>query len=160
MDTEPFGANVTALTNHPAPDGHCSWSPFLVLTVAIDIKPGSFPNSWDCRFIDGELPAAILSDANFDATTVDANSVRFGKTGTEAAEVHRDVAGNAKRHISDVNKDGSLDMVFHFRFGDTGFSCADIPPGFKDASHTADLTGSANETPIKGRDSLRLVTGQ
>ncbi len=86
---------------------------------------------------------AILSDAGFDATTVDADSVRFGITGTEAAEVH-EKNGNAKRHVEDVDKDGLPDMVFHFRFGDTGFSCADIPAQEKSVTLTGNLTGTTN----------------
>ena len=127
-----------------------------VVEVAVDIKPGSDPNSWDCNDVNNDLPVAILSDANFDATTVDANSVRFGKTGSAAAEVHKK-NGQAKRHEEDVNKDGLKDMVFHFRFGDTGFSCDDIPVGQKSATLPAQLTGSANGTAIEGTDVIRLV---
>ena len=103
------------------------------------------------------FPVAILSGANFDATTVNADSVGFGKTGTETAEVHTK-KGKAKRHVEDVNKDGVLDMVFHFRFGDTGFSCFDDIPFFdKSVTLTATLTWSANGTAFTAQDSLRLV---
>lgn len=101
---------------------------------------------------------AILSTATFDATSVDADSVRFGKTGTETAEVHKDEQGSARRHVEDVNNDGRLDMVFHFRFRDSGFSCADIPADQMSVTLTAFLTGKTPDgTPIKGEDSLRLV---
>jgi len=127
-----------------------------VLPVEIDIKPGSDPNSWPCRKANDDLPVAILSTDSFDATTVDADSVRFGKTGTEAAEVH-EKKDKAKRHVEDKNGDGLLDMVFHFRFGDTGFSCDDIPAGEKSVTLDAKLTGTADGAVIEGGDSLRLV---
>ncbi len=49
-------------------------------------------------------------------------------------------------------------MVFHFRFGDTGFSCDDIPDGEKSAYLSATLTGETLDgTPIEGSGELRLV---
>ena len=127
-----------------------------VQAVVIDIKPGSGPSSWDCRDIFRDLPVAVLSDAGFDATTVDADSVSFGKTGTEAVEAHRKNSA-AKRHVEDVNKDGLPDMVFHFLFLTTGFSCNDIPAGQNSAVLPAKLTGVADGKPIEGEDALRLV---
>lgn len=124
--------------------------------VVIDNKPGSDPNSYGCRAAGGDLPVAILSSADFDATTVDASSVRAGRTGIEAAETHRARDGSAKRHVEDVNGDGLVDLVFHFRFGDTGFSCADLG-GQHAATLTLTLTGIAGGIGIHGEDSLRLV---
>ncbi len=133
----------------------------LLLEVEIDIKPGSFPSSWDCREVDRGLPVAILSTTDFDATTVDANSVSFGKAGTETGEVHEKVGKDGvtvKRHVEDVNKDRLPDMVFHFLFGETGFSCADIPLGNKSVTLTGRLTGETQDgTAIEGEDNLRLV---
>ena len=123
----------------------------------IDIKPGSDPCSWDCRDVKRELPVALLSTTDFAAPTADAESVRFGKARTAAAEVNKKKEV-AKRHVEDVNKDGLLDMVFHFRFGDTGFSCDDIPAGEKSFTLTGTLTGETqNGTAIEGEDNLRLV---
>ena len=76
--------------------------------MTIDLQPTN-PSS--------KITVAVLSDnifSIFDATTMDADSVLFGKTGTEAAELHRDKNGNARRHVEDVNGDGLPDMVFHF----------------------------------------------
>jgi lysophospholipase L1-like esterase len=127
------------------------------LGVDIDIIPGSDPNSWPCRNTEEDLPAAILTTDTFDATTIDAGSVRFGKTGTEASEVHRDAEGKAERHVTDVNGDGRDDLVFHFRFGDTGFSCDDIPQGQESVGLRARLTGEAEGEPLAGEDTLQLV---
>jgi hypothetical protein len=125
--------------------------------VDIDIIPDSGPNTWPCQNTEEDLPVAILTTDTFDATTIDAGSVRFGKAGTEASEVHRDDEGNAGRHVADVNGDGRDDLMFHFRFGDTGFSCDDIPEGQDSVGLRARLTGEAEGKPIEGEDTLQLV---
>jgi hypothetical protein len=125
--------------------------------VGIDIMPGDDPNSFNCENRGKTIPVAILSTEDFAATTVDAESVRFGKTGTEASEVHRDDGGNAERHVEEVNGDDRDDLLFHFRFRDTGFTCDDIPEGQDAIGLTAKLTGKADGTPIAGEGSLQLV---
>ncbi len=75
--------------------------------VAIDVKPGSFPNSVNPGS-HGVIPVAVLSDAGFDALTIDVATVRFsGPAG--APEAH------GKGHPADVDGDGDLDLVLHFR---------------------------------------------
>jgi hypothetical protein len=128
------------------------------LGVDIDIIPGRDPNTWPCRNTTEDLPVAILSTDTFDATIIDAGSVRFGKTGTETSEVHRDDGDKAARHVADVNGDGHDDLVFHFRFGDTGFSCDDIPQGQEAVGLRARLTGEADgPIAILGEGTLQLV---
>ena len=122
--------------------------------LVIDIKPGGYPNSWGCRELDGGLPVALLSVPGFDATAVDADGVTFGKTGTEAVELHRATDGSAVRHVEDVDRDGVLDLVFHFRFGDTGFGCDDIPDGSTKYTVFGQLRIA---TGLAGADELRLV---
>ncbi|MFW2380681.1 MAG: carbohydrate binding domain-containing protein, partial [Acidimicrobiales bacterium] len=73
-----------------------------------------------CEKGNGVIPVHLLSTADFDATSVDASTVRFG----EAGETHVDKkTGEATRHVDDVNGDGLDDLVFHFRFNETGFDC-------------------------------------
>jgi beta-glucanase (GH16 family) len=68
----------------------------------------------------GIIPVNLLSTPTFDATTVDHASVRLG----DAAEIHTDrKTGEPRRHVEDVNRDGLMDLVFHFRFADTGLPC-------------------------------------
>jgi Thrombospondin type 3 repeat len=126
--------------------------------AAIDIKPGDSSNDWTCDNVNGAIPVGLLSSATFDATTIDVNSVRFGKTGTEAAEAHREKNGSATRHKpDDLNKDGRLDMIFHFRFGDTGFTCADIPTGKTAYTVRGVLMGTATgNVDVTGSDNLIL----
>lgn len=70
--------------------------------TAIDIKPGSYPNSINLRSR-GVVPVAILTTPTFDATTVDPATVEF--------------AGAASVHwaVEDVDGDGDMDMILHFK---------------------------------------------
>jgi len=97
--------------------------------VNIDIKPGTFPNTTNCKNTSDNIPVALLSSATFDATTVNVNDVRFGKLGTEASELHRNKGQAVTHGAEDLNGDGLLDRIFHFTQRDTGFSCNDIPIG-------------------------------
>jgi len=126
--------------------------------ILIDIKPGSYPNSWGCKAVDGAVPVAILSTEAFDATRVDESSVFFGASGSDAEPLNRDPAGNVRRQVEDVDGDGKEDMVFRFRFGDTGFSCDAIPEGNPDGILLAWLTATTLDgQPVWGVDEIRLV---
>jgi len=56
------------------------------ISVAVDFKPGSATNPINPRS-NGKVPDAILTTDTFDATTVDAATVRLGPTGAEAVPV-------------------------------------------------------------------------
>lgn len=110
------------------------------VTVVIDIKPGSYPNSVNPRNR-GVVPVAILSSADLDALEVDPTSVRFGSGG--AAPAH------GVGHIEDVNDDGIPDRVFHFPTRAIGLEC--------DTTQVT-LTGETFDgQPIEGVDSVRIV---
>jgi len=89
--------------------------------IVIDIQPGDGTNRLPCHNPRALVTVAVLSTDALDATTLDPNSARFGPGG--AVEVHRDGEGNARRHLEDVDGDGRLDLVLHFRLGDTGLDC-------------------------------------
>ena len=111
-----------------------------IIEVDIDIKPSDFPNSINPRS-KGVIPVAILTTTVFDATTVDPLSVKFGPNGATEAHV--------RGHIEDVDGDGDLDLVLHFRTQDTGIVC-----GVTSAS----LTGHTfADQPIQGSDSIQTV---
>ena len=105
--------------------------------VEIDIKPGSDPNSINCR-MNGVIPVAILTTSDFDATTVDPSTVGFGPAA--ALRTHR------RAHIQDADGDGDMDMVLHFRQQDTGIASGD---------EEACLTGETTDgTAIEGCDAI------
>lgn len=88
----------------------------VIIEVSIDVKPGSAPNSINVKS-QGVIPVAILTTQLFDAATVDPSTVRFGRTGTEAAPV--------KSSLEDVDGDGDLDVVLLFNVQDAGFKAGD-----------------------------------
>jgi hypothetical protein len=110
----------------------------LQTTVDIDIKPGSFPNSIDPESSE-VIPVAILTADTLDASTVDPTTVLFGPTGTEAAPV--------QSALQDVDGDGDIDMVLHFKTQDTDISCGDT---------SASLTGKTFDgQAVRGSDSIQ-----
>ena len=108
--------------------------------VSIDIKPGSFPNSIDPRS-KGVVPVAILSTNIFNAITVDPASVYFGAVGTEATPL--------RSAREDVDHDGVMDMIFHFRTQDTGIICGTTSASLKGNTFGGQM--------IKGTDSVNTV---
>jgi hypothetical protein len=113
----------------------------LPVSVSIDIKPGTFPNDINPSSR-GRIPVAILTTDCFDAATVDALTVCFGLDG--AAAVHH--------ALKDVDGDGDIDMILHFRTQDTGISAGDTE---------ATLTGETTDgREIVGTDSVRTVPVQ
>jgi parallel beta-helix repeat protein len=79
-----------------------------VLVVAIDIKPGSYPNAINLGS-HGLIPVAILSSAEFDATTVDPETVELAGAGVA-------VRGKSNKYMAqqeDVNGDGLVDLINH-----------------------------------------------
>ena len=82
--------------------------------VDIDIKPSTFPNNINPTS-QGVTPVAILTTNEFDATTVDVQTVSFGPA--FAKPVHY--------ALEDVDKDGDIDMILHFRTQETGIQAGD-----------------------------------
>ncbi|MEZ4570849.1 MAG: hypothetical protein R2849_11085 [Thermomicrobiales bacterium] len=112
-----------------------------ILPVAINIKPGGFPNPVQVDKPNGNVPLAVLTTEggeyglprSFDATTIDPLSVLFGArdgllyvdSPSGATERH------GKGHIEDAieldesTRDGDLDMVLHFRTAGSGLDRLD-----------------------------------
>jgi hypothetical protein len=107
--------------------------------TAIDIKPGSDPNSVNPRS-KGVIPVAVLGSADFDALQVNFSTVTFGPDGASPAH---------DGHVEDVNRDGFMDMVFHFKTQETGIVCGDT-----EATLNGETFGG---TPITGTDMVNTV---
>ena len=84
--------------------------------VAIDV---AF-RSAGCPKGNAVLPVHILSPPVFDATAIDHTTVRLGVAGETRVDRR---TGEARRQVADVNGDGLDDLVFLFRFRETGLSC-------------------------------------
>lgn len=113
------------------------------LQLTIDIKPGSDPNSINLGSR-GSIPVAILSTATFDSPRrLDLWSLTFGRTGDEASLAFCNPSGE------DVNGDGLLDQVCHFRTEATGFQPGD-PVGVLKGRTTTCVAAS-------GTDAVRVL---
>jgi beta-glucanase (GH16 family) len=102
-----------------------------------------------CNRGNGVIPVVLLSTDDFDATTVDHTTVMLG----DAGEAHVDKkTGVAKRHEEDVDGDGDVDLVFHFRFTETGLPCDPAVVPFNGATFDGQpITGGGSDAEF-GRD--------
>jgi hypothetical protein len=114
--------------------------PTKAIPVLIDIEPGNYPKRID-REEQRIVPIAILGSANFDARTVDINSLQFGPG--RASPTDKGAV------FQDVNGDGIPDMVAHFSVPAIGLRCND---------RSVFLVGKTlNGTAIGGADSVVVV---
>jgi len=95
--------------------------------ISIDIEPGRRKVALIDPKSRHAIPVALLSSKDFDATTVDPQSLTFGRSGDEAS-----LKGCMARHV-DLNHDGKPDMVCNF------------------ANDMADFEMSDREGVVKGR---------
>lgn len=115
--------------------------------VDIDIKPGSDPNSINLNG-KGVISVAVFTTDEFDATTVDPATVRFGPL-DEVSAGNGATVDHQGAHLEDVDNDGDRDFVGHFRTQDTGFTSGDDVGWL-----VGETTGG---TSIAGRDAVRLL---
>jgi len=106
-----------------------------VTTVLVEAPPAINPGSR------GVIPVSIRTTGVFDAATVNPATVRFGRTGTEAAARHA--------RLTEADRDGRRDLLLHFETADTEIRCDDA---------AAFLTGRTyGGQAIAGSDSIRTV---
>ena len=93
-----------------------AFSPAPAVTVAIDVKPGDDDDPPSINPTShGKTPVAILSSPTFNAPAqIDVTSLTFGATGNEQSLAF--CSGS-----EDINGDGLLDFVCHFRTELLGF---------------------------------------
>jgi hypothetical protein len=108
--------------------------------IKIDIQPEDFPNS-STPERPGIIPVAVLSTPAFDATMLDASSVRCGPGQARVVD--------DKGSVEDINHDGLPDVVLHFATQAAQFLCAD----------TAELLlgKTSRGESVVGTDAVRMV---
>ena len=133
--TAPFSADfrATLVDGFVAPCGP------VETPVTIDVVPFSSQNRVYPTFGRSLVPVSILSTPTFSADAVQPGSIRFGRTGSEAAAL-----------ITvrfDLNGDGRRDLVAIFRQSRTGIVCGDT---------RASLTGSLSPdgARFRGEDAI------
>jgi len=110
------------------------------LPISLDIKPDGFPNSVN-PYARGVIPVAILGSDTLDVSGIDVTTLVFGPGGAPIAHLNG--------HLQDVNYDGIMDLVTHYRTQDTGIVCGD---------ESATLTGETLDGhPFEGTDSIQTV---
>jgi hypothetical protein len=115
---------------------------------AIDIKPGSDPNSVNCQNINGVITVAIFTTPAFDARSVDHTTVSFEGAG----DMHVDrITGQPIGHEEDVDRDGDIDLVFHFRLGSTYLTCESTGGLLQGYTYAGEW--------LTGADTVRMVRG-
>jgi len=91
----------------------------FAIAVEIDIKPGGDSELNPINPLSrGIIPVAILGSAQFGIAGIDVTTLVFGPGGSAA--VHR-----RGGHLDDVNDDGFMDLVSHFRTEGTGIAFGD-----------------------------------
>jgi len=134
------GSNVLwALDDETYDDRAALWTyevTVLPLTIEIDIKPGSDPNSINLKS-KGVVPVAVLTTDDFDASTVDPDTVVFAG------------ADPVRWTMEDVDEDEDDDMLFHFKTQELEL---------EEDSTEATLTGKTlGGIDIKGTDTVNIV---
>lgn len=110
-----------------------------LIEADIDIKPGSDPNSINPGS-KGNIPVAILTTLDFDASQVDPATVSFAG------------AAPLRWAMEDVDSDGDVDMVLHFSTRATNLAAGDT-----EATLAGKTLAAFGALDFSGTDTVRVV---
>lgn len=117
------------------------------IDIDIDIKPDSELNKINLKS-KGVIPVAVLTTDDFNASEVDPESVTFA-----GAEPVRST-------LEDVDEDGDLDMLFHFKTQELNLdeNITKAAEATEATETTLTLTGKRTDVKIRGTDTVRIVS--
>ncbi|HTG93276.1 MAG TPA: hypothetical protein VL866_11850 [Pyrinomonadaceae bacterium] len=135
----------------------------VLVPVAINIRPGGYPNSVNLK---SNVTVAILTTSAgeyglplaFNATTINPLSVRFGPASVVlggvggAPEIHLTGHIEDSYELDENTKDGDLDMVLHFKAAAAG-----LTPGTTNACVRGTFTRGGTTFLFFGCDSINIV---
>jgi len=119
------------------------------LGASIDIRPdGSDDIKPVNPYSNGVIPVAVLGSEGFDVADVDVTTLAFGPWGAGPDHDLTD-EWTYNDHLQDVNMDGFMDLVGHYRTRETGIQCGDT-----EATLAFELMDGR---PYAGTDEIRTV---
>lgn len=116
----------------------------IATTIAIDIKPTKKLTNEINPSGKGLIPVVIWSNDGFDALQVNTASLRFGPA--------QALISHSNGHITDVDKDGDVDLLVHFRLPKSGITCSDDVLYLRGVTHSGER--------FVGEDSINTVNCQ
>lgn len=141
------GGSTTVLISAIDKDGgatSASYTIDVIQRVDVDVKPGNSQNRVNAKS-QGVIPVAIYSTASFNAATVDGHTVQL--------------AGVSVDHfaLEDVDGDGDLDMILHFRTQELIDALGISLSAGESTSVDAELTGETiDDVMIEGLDTIEF----
>jgi hypothetical protein len=134
----PLGAPAT-VPSDDLPNG-AAILPSCRRDIRIDVRPGSLDNPIHPS-ARGVIPVAIFGAPDLDVTAIVAGTLRFGPGNAFPA--------HDGGHLDDLDLDGRVDLVVHFRTRDAGIACGDTG---------ASVIGETRDgCTIEGTDTIRTV---
>ena len=143
------GCNGSDTSTAPRAAAGVSVSYIPDIDVDVDILPHHEDNMINCEAENRVLAVAILKTDDFDVSRIDHTTVLFEGAG----EFHKDPDGVAVRHEEDVDGDGDIDLVFHFRLGETTLTCESTEGWLEGFTWE-------NSTAIWGWDAVSMFVGE
>ncbi len=108
------------------PESSASSTTSSSIPISIDVRPFTIADRIPLN-AGGVLPVALLGTEELDVLSVDATTLAFGPAGGPfTAPIHDlGIEGVLTDHLKDLDLDGRLDLVTHYRIADLEFEDGD-----------------------------------